>query len=50
MDLSSGFENVSQAMNLKDNFRSLIISMNLYSIKSMILLFNMDLHEVDNLF
>jgi hypothetical protein len=39
-----------KAMGLEDNSRSLIIPMNLCSIKNMIQLFNLDLHENGNLF
>ena len=49
-DLSSGVENLFKAMDLKDSSKSLIISMNLCSIKNMIQLFNLDLHEIGNLF
>ena len=49
-DLSSGVENLFKAMDLNDSSKSLIISMNLCSIKNMIQLFNLDLHEIGNLF
>ena len=44
-DSSSGVENLFKAMDLQDSSKSLIISMNLCSIKNMIQLFNLDLHE-----
>ena len=37
-------------MDLSDNAKSLIISMNLCNMKNMIQLSNLDLHDVSNLF
>jgi hypothetical protein len=49
-DLSSGFEDLLKSIDIKDNSRSLIISLNLCSIKNKIQFFNLDLYEVVNLF
>jgi hypothetical protein len=45
-DLSPGIENLFNAMELNDQIRNLLISMNLCSIKSMIQLSNLDLNDV----
>jgi hypothetical protein len=49
-DLSSGVENLFEAMGLKDNSSYMIISINLCRIKNMIQLFNLEHHEFGNLF
>jgi hypothetical protein len=49
-DLSLGNEKLSNAMNLCDNSKSLIISINLCNIKNMIHLSNLELHELCTLF
>jgi hypothetical protein len=49
-DLSPGIESLFNAMDLSDNAKSLIISMNLCNMKNMIQLSNLDLHDVSNLF
>ena len=48
-DLSIGIEAQLNAMNLSDKSKSLTISMNLWNMKNMIQLFNLDLHDVSNL-
>jgi hypothetical protein len=48
--LSSGIEKLSEVMGLYDKSKTLIISMNLCSIKSMIQLSNLDLHDFGNMF
>jgi hypothetical protein len=47
-DLSSGVDILSKAMVLKDFSRLVITSMNLWSIKQMVQLFNLDLYEIVN--
>jgi hypothetical protein len=49
-DLSPGIEKLFNAMNLCDNSKSLIISMNLCNIKNMIHLSKLELDELSNLF
>jgi hypothetical protein len=49
-DISSGIENLFDAMGLYEKSKSLIISMNLCSIKNMIQLSELDFHDVTNLF
>jgi hypothetical protein len=49
-DLSSGIEKLFNAMNLCDNSKSLIISINLCNIKNMIHLSNLELDELSSLF
>jgi hypothetical protein len=49
-DISSGIENLFEVMGLYDKSKSLIISMNLCSIKNMIQLSNLDLHDFGNMF
>ena len=49
-DISSGVENLFDAMGLYEKSKSLIISMNLCSIKNMIQLSELAFHEVANLF
>ena len=49
-DLSSGIETILTAIDLTDNSRLLITSMNLCNIKNMIQLSNLDLEDVSNLF
>ena len=49
-DISSGIENLFDAMGLDEKSKSLIISMNLCSIKNMIQLSELDFHDVVNLF
>jgi hypothetical protein len=49
-DVSSGIENLFDAMGLCEKSKSLIISMNLCSIKNMIQLSELDFHDVVNLF
>jgi hypothetical protein len=49
-DISSGIENLFDAMGLYDKSKSLIISMNLCSIKNMIQLSEQDFHDIVNLF
>jgi hypothetical protein len=49
-DLSTGTEKVFNAMNLCDNSKSLIISINLCNIKNMIHLSNLELDELSSLF
>jgi hypothetical protein len=49
-DLSSGIEKLFNTMNLCDNSKSLIISINLCNIKSMIHLSNLELDELSSLF
>jgi hypothetical protein len=49
-DLSPGIEKLFNAMNLCDNSKSLIISINLCNIKSMIHLSNLEVDELSSLF
>jgi hypothetical protein len=49
-DLSPGIEKSFNAMNLYDNSKSLIISINLCNIKNMIHLSNLELDELSSLF
>jgi hypothetical protein len=49
-DLSPGIKKVFNAMNLCDNYKSLIISINLCNIKNMIHLSNLELYELSSLF
>ena len=49
-DLSSGIETILTAIDLNDNSRNLITSMNLCNIKNMIQLSNLDLEDVSNFF
>jgi hypothetical protein len=49
-DISSGIENLFDAMRLYEKPKSLIISMNLCSIKNMVQLSDLDFHDVVNLF
>jgi hypothetical protein len=49
-DLSPGIEKLFNAMNLCENSKSLIISINLCSIKNMIHLSNLELDELSRLF
>jgi hypothetical protein len=49
-DLSPGIEKIFNAMNLCDNSKALIISMNLCNIKNIIHLSNLELHEPSSLF
>jgi hypothetical protein len=49
-DLSPGIEKLFNAMNLCDNSKSLIISINLCNIKNMIYLSNLELDELRSLF
>jgi hypothetical protein len=49
-DISSGIENLFALMGLFEKSKSLIISMNLCSVKNIIQLSELDLHEVGNLF
>jgi hypothetical protein len=49
-DLSQGIEKSFNAMNLCDNSKSLIISINLCNIKDMIHLSNLELDELSSLF
>ena len=49
-DSSSGIETILTAIDLNDNSRLLITSMNLCNIKNMIQLSNLDLEDVGNLF
>jgi hypothetical protein len=49
-DLSPGIENSFNAMNLCENSKSLIISINLCSINNMIHLSNLELDELSRLF
>jgi hypothetical protein len=49
-DLSSGIENLFDAMGLHEKSKSLIISMNLCSIKNMIQLSEQDFHDIVTLF
>ena len=49
-DISSGIENLFDAMGLYEKSKSLIISMNLCSIKNMIQLSELDFHDNVNLF
>jgi hypothetical protein len=49
-DLSPGIEKLFDAMNLCDNSKSLIISINLCNIKNMIHLSNLELDELSSLF
>jgi hypothetical protein len=49
-NISSGNENLFDAMGLDEKSKSLIISMNLCSIKNMIQLSELDFHDVVNLF
>jgi hypothetical protein len=49
-DISSGIENLFDVMGLYEKSKSLIISMNLCSIKNMIQLSELAFHEVVNLF
>ena len=48
--LSQGVENVFIAMDLNDSSRSLIVYMNLCTMKNMIKLSNLDVEDVSNLF
>jgi hypothetical protein len=48
-DLSPGIEKLFYAMNLRDNSKSLIISMNLCNIKNMIHISNLELDELSSL-
>jgi hypothetical protein len=49
-DLSPGIDNLFNTMNLCDNSKSLIISINLYNFKNMIHISNMELDELNCLF
>jgi hypothetical protein len=49
-DLSPGIKKLSNAMNLCENSKSLIISINLCDIKNMIHLSNLELDELSSLF
>jgi hypothetical protein len=49
-DLSPGIERLFNAMNLCENSKSLIISINLCNIKNMIHLSNLELDELSSLF
>jgi hypothetical protein len=49
-DLSPGIEKLFYAMNLCDNSKSLIISINLCNIKNMIHLSNLELDELSSIF
>jgi hypothetical protein len=49
-DLYPGIEKIFNAMNLCDNSKSLIISINLCNIKNMIHLSNLELDELSSLF
>jgi hypothetical protein len=49
-NISSGIENLFDAMGLYEKSKSLIMSMNLCSIKNMIQLSELDFHDVVNLF
>jgi hypothetical protein len=49
-DLSPGIQKLFNAMNLCENSKSLIISINLCNIKSMIHLSNLELDELSSLF
>jgi hypothetical protein len=49
-DLSPGIENLFNAMNLCDDSKSLIISINLCNIKNMIHLSNLEFDELSSLF
>jgi hypothetical protein len=49
-DVSLGIEKLFNAMNLCDNSKSLIISMNLCNIKNMIHISNLELDELSSLF
>jgi hypothetical protein len=49
-DLSPGIEKLFNAMNLCDNSKSLLISINLCNIKNMIHLSNLELDELSSLF
>jgi hypothetical protein len=49
-DLSPGIEKLFYAMNLCDNSKSLIISINLCNIKNMIHLSNLELDKISSLF
>jgi hypothetical protein len=49
-DLSQGIEKLFNAMNLCENSKSLIISINLCNIKNMIYLSNLELDELSSLF
>jgi hypothetical protein len=49
-DISSGIENLFEVMGLYNKSKSLIISMNLCSVKNMIQLSNLDLHDLGNMF
>jgi hypothetical protein len=49
-DISSGIEKLFEVMGLYDKSKTLIISMNLCSIKNMIQLSNLDLHDCGNMF
>jgi hypothetical protein len=49
-DLSPGIEKLFNAMKLCENSKSLIICINLCNIKNMILLSNLELDELSNLF
>jgi hypothetical protein len=49
-DLSPGIEKLFNAMNLRENFKSLIISINLCTIKNIIHLSNLELDELSSLF
>jgi hypothetical protein len=48
-DLSPGVDDLLKAMVLKDNSKSLTISMSHYNNKNMIQIISLNLHEVDNL-
>jgi hypothetical protein len=49
-DLSSGIEKLFNAMNLCDNSKSFVISINMCNIKNMIHLSNLELDELSSLF
>ena len=49
-DLSVGIEALFTAMDVSENSKSLIISMNIFNMKKTIQLSNLDLHDVSNLF
>ena len=49
-DFSSGIETILAAIDLNDNSRLLITSMNLCNIKNMIQISNLDLEDVSNFF
>jgi hypothetical protein len=48
-DISSGIEKIFEVMGLYNKFKTIIISMNLCSIKNIIQLCNLDLHDLGNM-